>query len=117
AVAARATNAGGNRPVGAAPGEHEQVGAVRIVDLELWNVVRDAGDLLGPQAGHQVMVLRVVGDVAGQILLLEAADPVFQARGAGDRPRAGQGLVVTHIWPEVTVSRLLGRQVGVERGD
>ena len=40
------------------------------------------------------MVVGVVADVAGDVGLLDAADPVLEAGGAGDRPRPGQGLLV-----------------------
>ena len=38
------------------------------------------------------MVVGVVGDVAGAVGLLEAADAVLEARGARDGPGPGQGL-------------------------
>ena len=37
---------------------------------------------------HVLVVGRLVVDVAGDVLLFEAADAVLQARRAGDRPRA-----------------------------
>ena len=64
AATANAPDAGRDRSVGAAPGQYEQFGAVRIVHLELGDVGGDPGDLLRTQASHQVMVFRVVGDVA-----------------------------------------------------
>ena len=40
------------------------------------------------------MVVGVVGDVAGDVGLLDAADAVLEAGGAGHGPRPGQGLLV-----------------------
>ena len=60
---------------------------VGIVDLELGDVGRDPGDLLRAQAHHVVVVVGVVGDVAGHVLLLEPADAVLEARRPGNRPR------------------------------
>ena len=76
-----------DRAVRRAPAEHERVRAVGIVDLEQRDVVRDPGHLCGAQSGHQVVVLGVVGDGAGHVGLLEAADPVLEPGRARDRPR------------------------------
>ena len=65
--------------------------------------LRDARDLLGPDAHHVLVVLRVVVDVAGAVFLLEAADAVHQSRRAGDRPRPRQRLGVAQVGPEVAV--------------
>ena len=84
--------------------------AVGIVDLELGDVGRDAGDLRGAQPHHQVVVLGVVRDVAGLVLLLEAADAVLEARRAGDRPRPRERLGVALVGEErVAVVRLRSR--------
>src|SRR5205814_7476698 len=76
ALAAHAADAGRDGPEGAAPGEDQQVGSVGVVNLQFRDVGGDSGDLLRAQACHQVVVFRVVGDIAGQVLLLEPADPV-----------------------------------------
>ena len=51
------------------------------------------GDLRGPRVDHVLMVGRVVADVAGDVLLFQAADAVLQAGRAGERPGPGQPLV------------------------
>lgn len=51
-------------------------------------------------ADHEVVVGRVVGDVARAVLLLDAADTVLKTRRAGHRPRPGQGLRVALVGPE-----------------
>ena len=38
------------------------------------------------------------------VALLQAADAVLEAGGAGDRPRAGQGLLVAQVGPEVRLA-------------
>ena len=52
-------------------------------------------------AGHEVVVGRVVGDVAGAVGLLQPADAVLQPARAGDRPRPGQGLRVAQVGQEL----------------
>ena len=63
---------------------------------------------------HQVVVGRVVGDVAGAVGLLDAADAVLEAGRAGDRPRAGQRLGVAQVRPE-HLGAVVVRVVGLGR--
>ena len=70
---------------------------VGVVDLQRRDGRGDAVDLGLPGADHQVVVGRVVGDVAGAVGLLDAADPVLEAGGARDRPRPGQRLGVAQV--------------------
>ena len=59
------------------------------------------------------------------VALLQPADAVLEAGGAGDRPRAGQGLLVAQVGPEVRLGALpvlvdglvvgAGREGGVDR--
>ena len=86
----------------------QQLGVLVADDLERRDVVGDGGDLGGPQVDHLLVVLGRVVDVAGAVLLLDAADAVHQARRAGDRPRPGQRLGVAQVRPE------LGLAVGVD---
>ena len=51
------------------------------------------------------MVGRVVGDVAGAVLLLDATDAVHEARGARHGPRPGQRVGVAQVGPELRVRR------------
>ena len=103
AAGAHPADRGLDRAPRAPPAEHEQVGVVRVVDLDRRDVVGDARHLLGPEAHHVLVVLGVVVDVAGAVLLLEAADAVHEAGRARDRPRAGQRLGVAQVGPEVAV--------------
>src|SRR5712691_3849837 len=107
------THGCGDRTIRTAPAEDERLRAVRVVDLELRDVLRDAGDLLRAQPHHQVMVVRVVADVAGDVLLLEPADAVLKARRAGDRPWARKRLLVAAVRLEVVAVRL--REVWLDR--
>ena len=74
--------------------------AVGVVDLELGDVGGDPGDLRGAQPHHQVVVVGVVRDVARLVLLLEAADPVLEARRPGNRPRPRERLGVALVREE-----------------
>src|SRR3954466_114000 len=57
----------------------------------------EAVDLGLAGAGHEVVVGRVVGDVAGFVGLLQPADPVLEPGGARHGPRAGQRLRVAQV--------------------
>ena len=83
-LAPRAPHRRRDRAERAAPTEHEQARVfVGIVDRELGNVRRDSLDLLGAHVRLLLVVVRRVRDVAGQRVLLDAADPVLEARRAG----------------------------------
>ncbi len=93
---------------GRAPSQHEQLAFGIAVDFDRIDVVGDVGDLPGPGVDHQLMVVRVVGDVAGDVLLLEPADAVLEARRAGNRPAAGERLRITQIWQILVAGVRLG---------
>ncbi len=91
--------AGADRAVRRAPADDQQPGlARRVVDLDVGHLHRVDLGLAG--AHHQVVVVGVVGDLAGQVLLLDAADPVLEPGHAGRRPRAGQRLRVAGVGQE-----------------
>jgi hypothetical protein len=79
-----------DRAVGRAPTQDEQVAAVGPEDVEGRDVVGDPGDLRLAEELHPVVVVRVVAHVAGDVGLLETADPVLQAGRARNRPLAGK---------------------------
>ena len=64
------------------------------------------GDLLRPQPHHRVVVVGVVGDGAGDVGLLEPADPVLETSGAGDGPRPGERLGIAAVRLERLAVRL-----------
>jgi hypothetical protein len=71
----------------------------------------DAGHLGGPQVDHPLVVGGVVGDVARAVLLLEAADAVLEAGGAGTAQGRARSLVA-EVGPEGP-GAVLGRVVGL----
>ena len=77
--------------------------AVRVVDLGGRQARGDAVDLGLAGAGHEVVVGRVVGDVAGAVGLLQPADAVLQPGRPRDRPRPRQGLRVAQVGQELAV--------------
>jgi len=117
---ARGPDGGRDRAVGRAPPEHEHPrGPRRVVDLEVGH--GHSVDLGLAQPRHPVVVVGVVGDVAGDIGLLDAADPVLQPRRAGNRPRTGQRLGVALVGVENPVPLCvnpigLGGELHLERG-
>ena len=89
AALARAADAGADGAEARPPADHEQVRVLVAEDLEVRDV--DAGDLRRAQVGHALVVLAVVGDRAGAVLLLQAADPVREARACRGPPTAAPG--------------------------
>ena len=102
-------DAGADRAVRRAPAEHQHLGLA-------WGSSTSSGGQRGgdpstlacADADHQVVVGRVVGDVAVAVGLLEAADAVLEAGCAGDRPRTGQRLLVAQVGQEL-LDGLAGR--------
>src|SRR2546422_5129253 len=73
-----------------APTDDQQIALCVAMNSLDWDVVGDAGNLRGARANHVLMVRGVVTDVSGDVLLLDAADTVFQTGCAGQRPRPHQ---------------------------
>jgi hypothetical protein len=96
-VGARRLDRRRDRAVRAAPADHEQVAAVVAGHLDRRQLVRDPSHLLLAQLDHARVVDRIVGDVAGVLLLGETADPVLETRRARDRPRARERLGVALV--------------------
>src|SRR5260370_32284066 len=61
------------------------------------DVLYDGRNFCRADAHHVLVVERLVVDVAGNILLLEAADAVLEARRAGNGPRAPKRLRVALV--------------------
>ena len=104
---------GGDRAGGRPPAEDEEIAGLIPEHFEVGDVVGDPRHLLGPQVDHGLVVVRVVGDVAGHRLFFEAADPMLQAGGAGDRPGPGEGLRLAQVGMEPLG---LGAEVGSRSG-
>ena len=83
---------GGDRAVGRAPADEQQLAVGIAVRDGVGNVLDHGLDLGGAQADHLLVVQGLVVDVAAAVLLLEAADAVLEAGRARDRPGAGQRL-------------------------
>src|SRR5688500_9582326 len=74
-----------------APADHGQSSALfPETDLLLGEAVGDAEDLVGADVGHRLVVGRGIIDMAGADILLDAADPVGEARRAGLDPDPGE---------------------------
>ena len=84
----------------AAPADDEQVAPGRSCDLLRGDELCDALDLLRAQTAHLLVVVRIVANVTGLVLLLEAAEAVLQSGHSGDGPGAGEGLRVPGIGHE-----------------
>src|SRR5690606_9362143 len=101
ATEAHATGRGRDGSVGGTPAEHQHAGPARgVVHHHVGDVGHDGVHLGLAGAHHRVVVVRVVGDGAGDGVLLDAADAVLQTGRAGDRHRAGEGLRVPLVGRE-----------------
>src|SRR6266511_3079748 len=105
-----------DRAIGRSPAEDEQLGALLAVDDEIRDVGRDAGDLLGAELGHPRVVVWLVADVAGDVLLLEAADHVLQALGARQGPWPCATLV-PQVRQELPVRVRARCEAGIDLGE
>src|SRR4029450_199594 len=79
-----------DRAVGSTPAHHQHVTGGRTVDRGGRDLLAHPPDFLGTGAAHVVVVFRIVGDVARDVLLLETADAVLESGGAGSDPRPRQ---------------------------
>ena len=86
------------------PTDHQQVGILVALDHDVGD--RNGGDPTIPQMDHPLVVLRVVGDVAATVLLLETADPVHQVGRAGQGDGPDQ-VLVAEVRPEDAVAVLV----------
>ena len=103
-----------DRAISTTPADNQQIAGVGSVDRLLRDVAGNAGDLGGTQVDHPLVVFRVVAHVASDILLLQAADAVFQAGRAGNGPGAGQFLVAQIGQESVTFGIAHGRVVDLD---
>ena len=76
---------------------------------------RDARDLLRAQAHHQVVVVGVVGHVAGHVGLLEPADPVLETRASPESPTAGRASDSSRRYGMNVAVRQFGSVANVDR--
>ncbi len=77
-------------PLRGTPGDDEQIAGRIAFGNDFRNILRDAGDFFGADADHVLVVERLVIDVAGDVLLFDAADAVFEAGSAGNGPGASE---------------------------
>ena len=99
---------GPDRSVRRSPAEHQHLRrTVRVVDLQ--RRYGDPVDLGLPGPDHQIVVGRVVGDVAGLVLLLQTTDAVVEPRRTGDRPGARQRLRVAQVGQVRRFALVVGR--------
>ena len=93
-----------DRAVRAAPAEHEQRRAPSGSSTSSSGMsAAIPATFCARRRTISVVVVRVVGDVAGPVRLLEAADPVLEARRARHRPRPRERLGVAEVRQELAV--------------
>ena len=93
ALASGRARRGTDRPVGRTPAEHQHARlAVGVVDLQRRDVSRDAVDLRLAGAHHEVVVGRVVGDVAVTVLPSRCRRCGARGPACPGSPRSGESL-------------------------
>ncbi len=90
----------GNRSGRRAPRNDEQITFQIARGKHIGNLLRDRGNFRRPDAYHILVVQRLIVDVAGGVLLLEAADAMFEPGSSWNRPRPRQCLRVTLVGEE-----------------
>ena len=107
-----------DRAPGGAPSDHRERGA-RFAGLEplIGDALRDPVDPGRAHVGHALVVVRVVGDVAGVVALLDSSHPVLEPRRARAHPRAGEGVRIPEVRMEALGIRAEGGREGLVAGD
>ena len=91
---------GGDRAVGRAPGDDQQIAVGIARGNHIGNVLRDGFDFGRAQAHHFFVVQRFVVHVAGDVLLFQAADAMLKAGRAGNGPGARESLGIALVGHE-----------------
>src|SRR2546423_10982741 len=87
----------GDRAVRGTPRDDQQI-TVRVARrLGVGNVLRYGRNFGGADAHHVFVVEWFVVDISGDVLLLEAANAVFQPRRAGNSPRPRKRLWIALV--------------------
>ena len=103
----------GNSAIGTAPTHNQQLALLGPFHFGRRNLLRDFRHLLMPDAHHLFVVGRSVADIAGQIILFNAADTVLKTRCSRFDPRSGQGFFIPQIGKEaLRISPKLDRDTG-----
>ncbi len=89
-----------NRSTRRAPGDDQQIAFQIPGRKHIGNFLRDGCDLRRPDAHHIFVVQRLIVDVAGGLLLLQAADAMFEPGSSRNRPRPRQSLRVSLVGKE-----------------
>src|ERR1700679_3037345 len=77
-----------------APAQYQQVSCCRTAVEALWrDMICDAGHFFFTDLYHQLVVLRIVTDIAGNIFFFQAPNTVFEPGSARYRPGSHQFLV------------------------
>ena len=84
---------------GRTPADDQHIAFAVSGDLSRRNVFGDAGHLARPQLDHVLVVVGLIGDVAGAVLLFDPADAVHELRGTRKRPLPGKGLRIADVGP------------------
>src|ERR1017187_8542696 len=83
---------------GRAPGYDQQI-ARRIAGGDnIRDLLNDRGHFRGAKENHAFVVERLVVDVAGDVLFLDAADAVLESRRAGNRPWTRERVRIAAVW-------------------
>src|SRR5438477_7666268 len=105
---------GGDGAVRRTPRHDQQVAFGIAYGNDIRNILDDGFDFRGADANHVFVVQWFIVDVAGHVLLFQAADAVFEAGSSGYRPGAGQSVWITAIRFEV---HRIGRKFHFKVGD
>src|SRR6476469_6089134 len=86
-----------DRSKGRSPTQNQNLTCLFTHYFNEWDVVRGSINFFLPQLHHQVVILRIIVNVAGDVLFLDTADAMFEARRAGQSIWASECFLVTCI--------------------
>ncbi len=95
---ARPINGSTDCTICAPPSEDQQIASLLIPkDLEVGDTVRDASNFVSTEPDHRLVILRIVADLACDVLLLQSTDSMLQTWCPWNCPRPRE-LFIAIVW-------------------
>src|SRR6266446_376592 len=91
-----------DRTVSRSPAKHQDLSGLFAEHFHQRNISRRAIHFLLTQTDHQMVILGIIVDIAGDVLLLDAADAMLKSWSSRQGPRPSEGDFVARIRHEIS---------------